>query len=302
MPFNPGLIPINLLVDAGIEQGFNAMEDLRDSVFTPLLAADSFVDAAFTAEEHEAFHAQFVSNGTSDTSSLERPHVSMLTPVYEDSLAVNSSVVGGILNFLAFDVYLANLVPDGIDGIYAVIKNNCDDPSHTYELTGVRAVYLGPEDLHEKEFDDKEEVVTFAMYQDPARAANTPGHCTYTIHLYPSQKFVSRYKTKIPVIFTSIVAVVFLVMTAAFFIYDRSVNRRNSKVEGAAVRSNALVASLFPTNVREKLYEQAEEEEKMASVTKTQAKLNQFLNTASPTGTNLNEDGAFAGKPIAELL
>lgn len=46
--------------------------------------------------------------------------------------------------------------------------------------------------------------------------------------------------------------------------YDSFVSRRNAKVIGAAVRSGAIVSSLFPSVVKERLYKEAEEKQMQA--------------------------------------
>lgn len=50
-----------------------------------------------------------------------------------------------------------------------------------------------------------------------------------------------------------------MLMASTFFAYDFFVNRRNRKVVDAATRFNFIVSSLFPENVRERLFADAEE-------------------------------------------
>jgi hypothetical protein len=47
-----------------------------------------------------------------------------------------------------------------------------------------------------------------------------------------------------------------------FFYFHSFVQRRNDKVVKAAVRSTAIVSSMFPSNVRDRLYKDIEENEK----------------------------------------
>lgn len=48
-------------------------------------------------------------------------------------------------------------------------------------------------------------------------------------------------------------------MAATFGLYDYFVNKRNRKVVHAAAKFNSIVASLFPENVRDRLFADAEE-------------------------------------------
>jgi hypothetical protein len=48
--------------------------------------------------------------------------------------------------------------------------------------------------------------------------------------------------------------VLFLVLLATFATYDRFVSNRNRRLVGTAERSEAIVSSIFPSNVRERLF------------------------------------------------
>jgi hypothetical protein len=136
------------------------------------------------------------------------------------------------------------------------------------------------------------------------------GHCQIFLDIYPSETYVSPYENSIPVIFTVIVALLFLIMAVFFVVYngyalssDRSLNfelpsyiivlfplrfvqNRNKKVENAAARSNAIVSSLFPSNVRDL--------EVHVSKGKNRSK--------SATNNKENDVGVYKSKPIADLF
>jgi Adenylate and Guanylate cyclase catalytic domain len=83
--------------------------------------------------------------------------------------------------------------------------------------------------------------------------ANKSGHCSYSLAIYSSSVREEDDGTNYPQTYTIIVAVVVLLMSASFCIYDNSVQRRNIKILNAAVRSNRIVSSLFPSHVRDQL-------------------------------------------------
>lgn len=72
-------------------------------------------------------------------------------------------------------------------------------------------------------------------------------------HIYPTVVFESSYETSSAAQFTAIVAASFFFVAILFLIYDIFVQRRNNKLIKNAARSNAIVASLFPGNVRDRL-------------------------------------------------
>jgi class 3 adenylate cyclase len=172
-------------------------------------------------------------------------------------------------------------------------------------LTGNRAVYLGDGDRHETAFNQYEVVVPFNAYRDPELAANTDGHCRYSLHIYPSQQFAQGYKSSLPIVFTSLVAATFFLMALTFLVYDRFVHRRNIKVVNAAARSNAIVSSLFPSNVRDRLFEDAKARSDVNQA--AHSRLKTFLHNGDSSDTAITDENAhhsdfFKTKPIAELF
>ena len=77
--------------------------------------------------------------------------------------------------------------------------------------------------------------------------------CFYSLAIYPSQVFADDFQTATPWILVSAVAGVLLFAIAMFFVYDRLVERRQTLVLRKAVQSTAIVSSLFPKTVRDRL-------------------------------------------------
>ena len=77
--------------------------------------------------------------------------------------------------------------------------------------------------------------------------------CFYSLAIYPSQVFADDFQTSTPWVLVSAVAGVLLFAIAMFFVYDRLVERRQTLVLRKAVQSTAIVSSLFPKTVRDRL-------------------------------------------------
>lgn len=78
--------------------------------------------------------------------------------------------------------------------------------------------------------------------------------CQYTFAVYPSEEMESANQTNQGIIFACS-AVAFIVFPfMIFIIYERRVSQQQKILMSSAERSNAIVASLFPSNVRDKLY------------------------------------------------
>ena len=80
--------------------------------------------------------------------------------------------------------------------------------------------------------------------------------------MYPSRETEEPYRSSDPVLLTGIVASAFLFTTLLFIAYDHLVEHRQKVVMNRAARSSAIVSSLFPENVRNRMYEEAENQEK----------------------------------------
>jgi hypothetical protein len=64
----------------------------------------------------------------------------------------------------------------------------------------------------------------------------------------------SVYITNEPMLYSIILAVVFLFTCAVFILYTFFVERRQRKVMGKAVQSGTIVSSLFPDIIRDRMY------------------------------------------------
>ena len=86
----------------------------------------------YTEEAHQRFHDLHVTSAGNDTAN-DRPHSWMFTPIFDKLEGGN--MVGMLSSVIAYDNYLSELLPDGVDGIMLVLRNSCGD-AVTYELTG----------------------------------------------------------------------------------------------------------------------------------------------------------------------
>lgn len=120
------------------------------------------------------------------------------------------------------------------------------------------------------------------------------GLCVHEVFIYPSAKFREEYKTNKPAVYTTVVALAFVVTALLLFLYDVMVSRRQDKTMRSAVQTDKLVSSLFPENVRDRLFEEAaqpKEDEKDAF-------------RVGRKGSNISDmdDGISSTRPIADLF
>ena len=110
---------------------------------------------------------------------------------------------------------------------------------------------MGDGDLHDISYDHLE--VTVPLTKDPVIEETGAGNCNYEFKLYPSETFEGETNDNLPIIASVASASVFLAIALAFLAYDGFVSKRNSKIVDAAAKSNAIILSLFPAHVRDKL-------------------------------------------------
>lgn len=202
-PFDPATVNMNLRSMEFVSDAIEAINKTREAVLTfwpPLTALGALAVSTLKPEDHEIYHRQFVT-WEGDHPAFNNPHLFLFEPVFAKLHRPESKLVGFVMAVLAWDVYVTKLLPDGVDGIYVVLRNSCDQ-NMTYELRGTSAHYLGDYDAHDPAYDDTELVVPFGRYTNSELVMSTPGHCTYTFHIYASGKFEKRYRSDLPTALT----------------------------------------------------------------------------------------------------
>jgi Adenylate and Guanylate cyclase catalytic domain len=112
-------------------------------------------------------------------------------------------------------------------------------------------------------------------------------HCTTTISVYPSDTTRSAYITNNATGFTMAVVGIFAFTILIFYIYDAVVESRQRTVMETATRSTAIVSSLFPSSVCDRLY---------PPVLSSDPRSNKLDALSADSGTETTSDS-----PIAEL-
>jgi hypothetical protein len=153
--------------------------------------------------------------------------------------------------------------------------------------------------LHESAFEswgETTEILDKGTVADGTREGLSfhSGDCHYTVSIYPSQDF-HRSRSS-PVVMTFAVAVIFAFAILMFCLYDRLVERRQRFVLHKAVQSTAIVSSLFPKSVRERLMEMSTEKDMSGSnAARSNSRLKSLMGEES-------KENAENSKPIADLF
>jgi hypothetical protein len=222
--------------------------------------------------------------------------------VRKKKLTLRALPLVGVLEII---IYWRDLMKDilqrGSNGIVVVYENACA-PSFTYQVNGPMVIFIGTDDHHDLKYNSmkvtgglsnlEEFSVRSSTYTGPKLSSE---FCPFTINVYPSETMEAAYTSASPILFTCVAILIFLLTSVIFVLYDYMVERRQKVVMQSAIRSSAIVSSLFPSNVRDQLDFGTHDTESVYFGS-NKKQLQRFLND------NGDVEKRGGGAPIAELF
>eukprot|EP00934_Nitzschia_sp_Nitz4_P004266 Nitzschia sp. Nitz4//scaffold216_size36101//31917//35797//NITZ4_007786-RA/size36101-snap-gene-0.13-mRNA-1//1//CDS//3329542209//4256//frame0 len=206
---------------------------------------------------HTAFFATIQSIAAGRQKDYQGDPMSHLViPIFDKLTGTDRTVMAVLRSTIHWTTYLNGILPSTVKGVTVVIKNECDG-YFTYSVEGADASVVGEGDLHDSGFDAYmvegnflTETITDGTLN--GLQLNQEG-CPYSFRVYPTNTFHDLYITSNPQRISIAVAVVFLFTILMFFAYDYLVERRQRLILAKATQSTAIVSSLFPKQVRDRL-------------------------------------------------
>eukprot|EP00980_Cylindrotheca_fusiformis_P018347 scaffold5995_cov113-Cylindrotheca_fusiformis.AAC.3 len=176
--------------------------------------------------------------------------------------------------------YFKNILTDGEFGVIVVLESACEGACKSltgtkgieissvvsYRIDGKNAEYLGDADFHNPKYDDMNVDSVFVdLGIDESQL--TEGTCVPTLimHVYPTEELEQSFRTDNAAVYTVIVAAIFIFTSLVFLLYDYFVRRRQTKVMERIMRQDKIVANVFPTAIRDRLYQSQENKDKHKS-------------------------------------
>jgi hypothetical protein len=250
---------------------------------------------------------------TAAVVGTELPFAQMYYPVRDPSL---TRIIGAVGAAIRIDRILQSVVSPKSVLLDVVIENNCGQVA-TYKVSpggpdGSNLRYVGKGNHHDSKYDNMVLSTTFAEYKKSLDLISTggitaatefadDGYCNYRFLVYPTKALQEQYTSHDPYVYAAMVVVICLFTSLVFVLYDVLVRRRQKKVMASAKRTNDIVSSLFPSNVRCRLFNDD-------SATRAQPPGSIF---AGPEGAIINENGdsskhgpssVYGTAPIADLF
>ena len=247
----PELVNFNLLSHPGYKDSLNAML----SIEAPVVGRSfDFTDTNDfeTAGRRDVFEL-FLQKWTEDNDYGEDPVADLHWPIFDSFDENNRTLVGLLTSVIYWRTYFEDILAD--NSVLDVVLSNTCNQTYTYQINGTKVNYLGPGDRHDPTYDLYKVATNQGAYlQGDTEIRSTQGSCLYSMSIYPTQEYESHYLTSQPAIYTSMLVVVFFFIYAVFQLYDCLVERRQKVMMNTARASSAIVASLFPKSVRDRLY------------------------------------------------
>ena len=216
------------------------------------------------------------------------------------------------LTFESFNSFLPHPQPEGTKPITVVLSSvlkgeaafddsvggghTCDH-TITYEVEGHSVKFVGVGDIHDENYSDHVVVASMDLLEEIPE-----GSCEFVLEIYSTQAFADTYITQKPLHYMLVILGVFGATCLVFAIYDSMVKRRQRTLMAKAVRSNAILTSLFPAEVKERLLQEQAEKEKLAKNSGEKQATKVSPTEAVQAMANTSGDTQVAGKPIADLF
>eukprot|EP00529_Nitzschia_sp_RCC80_P005556 CAMPEP_0113514622 /NCGR_PEP_ID=MMETSP0014_2-20120614/40508_1 /TAXON_ID=2857 /ORGANISM="Nitzschia sp." /LENGTH=1043 /DNA_ID=CAMNT_0000411133 /DNA_START=100 /DNA_END=3233 /DNA_ORIENTATION=- /assembly_acc=CAM_ASM_000159 len=226
-----------------------------------------------------------------DDSAEVGPTSMLLTPILAD-IHEHSSVVGVLTAVVPWTVFLEDILANQ-NVTVVVQSQGCERTStskqdtFTFNVVGDKATYVGQGDLHEEEYS--EEGITEVSYlnEQPAfpipdrfnrrltihrviispSSYHRPGGvgeslngesestCHHTMTVYPNCNTSSGagHDDSKAAIWLVVVIVIILLCAVVFFMYDYQLRLKHRQTQERADRTNAIISSLYPAEIRDRL-------------------------------------------------
>ena len=229
------------------------------------------------------------------------PHAFIIGPIFNKiDEEQEQQIVGISIGVTPYGNLFDRLLPQYADGgIVAVVEDDCGN-ALSFQLSSGKAIFLGYGDFHDPNFDEYEQVTNNIELYDEDDIEYLCGHRLY---LYPTASLKQSYTTNSVGIYVAIIGIA-VTLILAFAIYDYLVTKRQKKTMQSAIKTRAIVSSLFPEKIARKLVNEAcepsDDGKKAKTFLNARAKLETIMHkeTDLENQEHMNKDS----KPLAELF
>ena len=181
----------------------------------------------------------------------DQPASFILSPIFESS-AEQDFVRGFVMLIFHWTTFVESLVTLGTNGMDLVISDSCGSV-YTYRLHGDGFEFRGKGALQETTYNDMKRTVILDSEQDGEDDHQTHDICTYVLSMYPTRELHGQFTSHDPFLHALVVPAIFALTAVIFMFYDWTIKRRKERVVLTVQKTEAIVSSIFPKNVRGRL-------------------------------------------------
>jgi class 3 adenylate cyclase len=253
-------------------------------------------------------------NSHNDSYDSPPPTSTYLQPVFDVFDESSRVIVAYVIASFDWACSLHGILHEHQSAGVDIVLSDCHGDQYTWTLQGQEAMFRGKGDLHDELYGKYQASMQFAPYSNQTDAEQN-GACIFVIDVYPTQELREAYRTNQPAIYTACVGAIFFLMAFTILAYDQFVQRRNDKIIDTASRSHAILSSLFPSQVRDRLYndaKKAKDKDKgtqgWVAAPKSTGGLKGFLTDQGDRATSgggvdeIDQELFFDTKPLADLF
>lgn len=237
-----------------------------------VLSRTQLINSTYAENEEEeilqGIFRDWIEDALGEGASVEGSMAILYFPIFDRFDLSTRKVVGVISAAFYFEQFFAGVLPADIDSkesVVCVVENACGD-SFSYKISGSETTFLGEGDLHDRDFNNYVEQFAFNDIGDAKPyvygAMNVPlnsDYCPYSLRVYPHDDLHNANVTKEPAIYALSIALVIVFISVTSLAYDHYVQRRMRRAVNFAKENRAIVSSLFPANVRDRLIQDGED-------------------------------------------
>jgi hypothetical protein len=182
----------------------------------------------------------------------------LLSPIFDTLESAVREVVGCIQLAVDWISFFERTVTPTEGSVTAVLTTGKGEVM-SFDISDEDVTFIGAGDRHDNDYNKYEECTDVesdessrnyvAVLMPPITDAGSRTF-SYGLCVYPTKSFEDAYLTRLPAVYTTVAAFVFVFVLIMFFIYDKLVERRQELTAGQAQRFGRVVHSLFPPAFR----------------------------------------------------
>jgi class 3 adenylate cyclase len=313
------MLNFNLLTDSNFAEELHVLEQskaiLSRTRTFPTVSANSDGTIASPSTntrddiEYETIQRYIVAYSGQVQSPLQ-PLMYIRKPIKNDveDHNANATVVAILSATVYWNTFFVNKVPKNVRGIHCVVTND-HGQSYTFLLTDTVPVFLGEGDQHDRNYDQHGKSIKLSDFltntvatENQYRGAHIDkDEYDYTITVYPSAETEAMYVTKMPILYSIAMLVLFVMTALKFILYDCYVTRRQKRVMTTAMKTDAIISSMFPAVVKDRLLDDVDFDEENNDNRYTEKRIEKFRRNNVNKPVMANACATTSSKVIADF-